>query len=306
MEFLYLLESLRTPWLDRIMLLLTELGGETAFLAVALVLFWCADKKKGYYLMAVGFMGTITSQFLKLCCRIPRPWVRDPEFTIVEAARADAGGYSFPSGHSQSSVGTFGSIAMTTEKKWLRGLCLAVCVLVPMTRMYLGVHTPADVLVGAGMSVFFLFALKPVVYRDNGKHIPALFLVMIALGAGFVAYTELYPFPADIDPHNLQSALKNSYTLMGALLGMTVVYFVDEKKLRFPTDGVWYAQILKVFLGLVLVLAVKEGLRAPLDALFAGHMMGRAVRYCLVVLFAGIVWPLSFPRFARMGKGAEK
>ena len=129
---------------------------------------------------------------------------------------------------------------------------------------------------------------------------------MIALGAGFVAYTELYPVPADIDPHNLQSALKNSYTLLGALLGMTVVYFVDEKKLRFPTEGVWYAQILKVFLGLVLVLAVKEGLRAPLDALFAGHMMGRAVRYCLVVLFAGIVWPLSFPRFARMGKGAEK
>ena len=49
--------------------------------------------------MTVGFFGTLVNQFLKLVCRVPRPWVRDPNFTIVEAARADATGYSFPSGH---------------------------------------------------------------------------------------------------------------------------------------------------------------------------------------------------------------
>lgn len=305
MEFLYFLEGLRTPWMDTIMSVLTHLGGETAFLVTALVLFWCADKRQGYYLMAVGFLGTLANQFLKLACRIPRPWVRDPQFTIVESARADAGGYSFPSGHSQTSVGTFGAIAMCNSRKWLRAACISVCVIIPFSRMYLGVHTPADVLVGSGMAIGFLLILKPVCYCREGKNIPILFLVMIVLGAAFVAYTELYPFPADIDPHNLQSAVKNSYTLMGALLGMVIVYYADEKKLRFPTDGVWYAQVLKVLGGLVLVLLVKEGAKAPLEALFAGHMVSRAVRYCLVVLCAGIVWPLTFPWFSRLGRRTE-
>lgn len=302
MELLYLLEELRTPWLNTIMSVITELGGETAFLAAALILFWCVNKRQGYYLIAVGFLGTITNQFLKLACRIPRPWVRDPEFTIVESARADASGYSFPSGHSQTSVGTFGAIAMRNRKKRLRVICIAICVLVPLSRMYLGVHTPADVLVGSGMALLFLFVLRPIVYGRDGKNIPILFAVMIALGAAFVAYTELYPFPSDIDTANLESAVKNSYTLMGALLGMAIVYYVDEKKLHFPTDGVWYAQVLKVLGGLILVLAIKAGLKVPLEALFGGHIVSRAIRYALVVLAAGIVWPLTFPWFARLGR----
>lgn len=306
MEFLYFLEELRTPFLDSVMAVVTELGGETAFLVAALILFWCADKRQGYYLMAVGFLGTLTNQFLKLCCRIPRPWVLDPEFTIVEAAREGASGYSFPSGHSTSSVGTFGSLAVCASAKWMRAVCIAVCVIVPFSRMYLGVHTPADVLVGSGLALGFIFLLRPVVFGKDGRNIPALFGVMIGLSVAFLAYTELYPFPADIDPHNLQSAVKNSYTLMGALLGMVVVYFVDEKKLRFSTEAIWYAQLLKIAGGLVLVLAVKSGLKAPLEALFAGHMVSRAIRYCLIVLAAGILWPMTFPWFSHLGRKDSK
>ena len=302
MEFLYLLEGIRNPVLDAVFSFITELGGETFFLGAALFLYWCVDKRNGYYLIAVGFLGTLANQFLKLTCRVPRPWVRDPNFTIVESAREGASGYSFPSGHSQSSVGTFGSIAMTTEKKWLRGLCIAVCVLVPFTRMYLGVHTPADVLVGSGMAVGFIFLLRPVVYAKDGKYIPALFAVMVALGLAFVAYTELFPFPADIDAHNLESAIKNSYTLIGALLGMIVAYYADQYWLHFPTDGSSTAQALKVVLGGFLVMAVKSELKAPLEALFGGHMVSRAVRYFLVVIVAGVIWPMTFRWFAGLGK----
>ena len=302
MEFLYFLESLRRPWLDSVMALVTGLGGETAFLAAALVLYWCVDKRQGIYLLAVGYIGTIANQFLKITFRIPRPWVRDPSFTIVESAREAATGYSFPSGHSQSGVGTFGSVAACARKKWVRGLCIGVCVLVPFSRMYLGVHTPADVLVGSGMAVAFVFLLKPIVFGSGGRNIPALFGVMILLGAAFLAFMELYPFPGDIDTHNLESAVKNSYTLLGALAGMVVAYWFDEKHLRFPTGAVWYAQLLKIAGGLVLVLAVKSGLKAPLDALFSGHMAARAIRYGLVAVAAGIVWPMTFPWFSRLGR----
>ena len=106
MELLYLLEKIRLPILDEIMLIITMLGEETAFLAIALIVFWCVDKKRGYLVMAVGFMGTIANQFLKLLCRVPRPWVLDENFTVVGDAKDAAGGYSFPSGHSQNAVGT--------------------------------------------------------------------------------------------------------------------------------------------------------------------------------------------------------
>ncbi len=304
MEFLYLLEGLRNPVLDAIMAAVTELGGEMAFLIVALVLFWCVDKRHGYYLMAVGFLGTISNQFLKITCRVPRPWVRDPNFTIVEAARADATGYSFPSGHSTSSVATYGALATMTQKPWLRKVCISLCVLIPFTRLYLGVHFPSDVLVGSGISLALIGLLRPVVYREDGKNLPALFAVMIALAAAFVGYMELFPFPADTDVHNLQSALKNSYTLLGALLGMTIVYYVDKKR-NFPIDGCWYVQVIKVLGGLVLALAVKEGLEAPLDALFGGHMIARAIRYFALVLVAGILWPMTFPRLKKLGRKDE-
>ena len=302
MGVLYLLEQIRVPFLDEVMLLITRLGEETAFLVLALIFFWCVDKKKGYFLMAVGFVGTVTSQFMKLLCRIPRPWVLDPEFTIVEQAREAATGYSFPSGHSQSAVGTFGSIAASMKQRWVKIVAIVFAVLVPFSRMYLGVHTPADVLVGSGISLVLVFALHPVIFKGGDKGMKILIAVMLAMAVGQLAFVELYPFPADTDVHNLESGIKNAYTLIGCLAGVAVVYFVDSKWLNFRTDGIWWAQILKVVGGLAVVLLVKEGMRAPLDGLFTGHMAARAVRYFLVVTVAGMVWPLSFGWFARLGK----
>ncbi len=301
MDFLYFLEELRIPWLDAVAAALTHLGGELVFLIAALIIFWCVDKRQGYYLLSVGFLGTLVNQFLKITCRVPRPWVRDPNFTIVESARAEATGYSFPSGHSTSSAGTFGVLATDARNLWVRLGAIALCVLIPLTRLYLGVHTPADVLVGSAISLFFIIVLRPVIYREDGDRLPKLLGVMLALAGAFVAYMELFPFPADVDPDNLHSALENSYTLLGALLGMIVVYRAD-RKLNFPTDGIWYAQVLKAALGLALALAVKEGLKDPLDAIFGGHMTARSIRYFLLVLAVGIAWPLTFPRFSKLGR----
>ena len=173
-----------------------------------------------------------------------------------------------------------------------------------MTRLYLGVHTPADVLVGSAIPLFFIVVLRPAIYSADGRHIPKLLTVMALLSAAFVLYMEYYPFPADVDADNLHSALKNSYTLMGALLGMIVVYQVDEKR-NFSTEAVWYAQLLKIVLGLALALGVKEGLKLPLDSLFSGHMIARAIRYMALVLFAGILWPMTFPLFQKLGRKDE-
>ena len=301
MEILYMLEKIRMPVLNEFMLLITQLGEETAFLVVALILFWCVSKRTGYYVLSVGFIGTLANQFMKLWFRVPRPWVLDSHFTILEQAREAASGYSFPSGHTQSAVGTFGSIACVTSKKWLRIAAVTIAVLVPFSRMYIGVHTPSDVLVAAGLAVALIFLLRPVIYSDNPKVMPVLLAGMLVLAACYMCFILFYPFPENIDPHNLQSGVKNAYTMLGALLGLIAVYIVDEKWLDFSTKAVWWAQILKVVGGLLVVLAVKSGLKEPLNAVF-GEQIGRSARYFLIVVVAGILWPLTFKWFSKLGK----
>ena len=302
MSVLYFLEKLRIPVLNELMLLVTRLGEETAFLVAAMILFWCVDKRKGYYLMSVGFLGIMANQFLKLACRIPRPWVLDENFTILEQAREAATGYSFPSGHSQTAVGTFGAIAATVKNRAVKWACIAVCVLVPLSRMYVGVHTPADVLVGSGMAVLLIFVLKKPVLSNSDNAMPKLIAVMLAVSLGLLAYVEFWPFPADVDAHNLESGVKNAYTMLGCLLGLALVYPMERKYVNFSTKAPWKGQILKILGGFALALVVKEGLRVPLDALFAGHMAGRAVRYFLVVVTGGLLWPMSFRFFEKIGE----
>lgn len=302
MEVLYFLEKLRVPGLNESMLAITRLGEETAFLVIALIVFWCVDKRRGYYVMAVGFFGTLASQFMKILCRVPRPWVLDENFTILEEAREAASGYSFPSGHTQTAVGTLGAFAVTERRRWLRAVCLALAVLVGISRMYVGVHTPQDVIVGALLSVVFLAALYPLMIKNEGKGIPAVIAVLTLLTAAYLCFMQLYTFPADTDPDNLESAVKNAYTLIGCMAGLLIVYPLEKRYVRFAEKAVWWAQLLKIIGGLGVVLLVKEGLRSPLEALFQGHLAARAVRYGLIVVVAGLLWPMSFRFFGRLGK----
>ena len=300
MELLYFFEKIRLPGLNEFMLAITTLGEETSFLVIALILFWCVDKYVGYYSLSVGFVGTIVNQFMKLWFRIPRPWVLDENFTILEEARAEATGYSFPSGHTQSAVGTFGCIAATAKKRWISIIAIVVAVLVAVSRMYVGVHTPLDVGVSVVLAVILIFALRPVIVKHHKKAMPYLLVGMILLALGYLCFVELYRFPADIDMYNYEHGLQNAYTFLGALTGLVIVYIVDEKWLNFPVKAVWWAQIVKVLIGLGLVLAVKSGTKGLLNMLL-GELPGRAVRYCLIVLVAGILWPLTFRWFAKLG-----
>ena len=304
MELLYILEGLRTPLGDAFFSLITHLGEETLFIVAGLLVFWCIDKWEGYYLLSVGLTGTVINQFLKLWFRVPRPWVKDPDFTIVESARAEATGYSFPSGHTQSAVGVFGSAARWHRQKAVRLVCVLLCVLVPLSRMYLGVHTPADVGVSILVALALIFGVYPVIRKGMGdpKAMRLLLAGMVALAAGYLAFVSLYPFPADVDVSNLSHGTKNAYTVLGCMLGVWATYEVDSRRTQFDTDAPLLGQICKLALGLGLLLAIKIGAKAPLQALFANDYLADGLRYFLMVVFAGCVWPRTFPLWKKVGR----
>lgn len=302
MELLYWLESIRTPIGDTFFSLITHFGEETLFIIAGLLFFWCIDKMEGYFLLSVGLSGTVINQFLKLWFRIPRPWVKDPNFTIVESARAEATGYSFPSGHTQSSVGIFGGLARWNKTLWLRGISIALCVLVPLSRLYLGVHTPLDVGVSIVIALALVFGLYPLIRnaQNSSKTMRLLLVSMTVLAIAYVLFIEFYPF-ADVDPTNFASGAKNAYTMLGCMLGVWVTYEVDSRYTNFETKAVWWAQLLKLLLGFALIMGIRAGLKTPLYTLTGGHYFADGIRYFIMVLFAGCIWPLSFRRFSLLG-----
>ena len=308
MSFLYFLEGLRNPVLDAVFSFITLFGEETLFMVIGMVFFWCVNKYKGYYLLCVGFLGTVLNQFLKILCRVPRPWVKDPDFTIVESAREAASGYSFPSGHTQTAVGLYGGIARVSKITALRVGMIVLAALVALSRMYLGVHTPADVLTSTAIATVMVLGMHPLFCKaeKSPRVMIAVLVSFVGLMIGYLCFVHLFPFPADVYAadavHNLESARKNGFTLFGCSIGLLLAYVVDLKWIRFDTKAVWWAQIIKTVGGILLVLATKELLRAPLDALFGGHLAARSVRYFLIVVVGGILWPMTFKFFAKLGK----
>ena len=313
MSFLYFLEGIRNPVLDFIFSIVTLCGEETVFMAIGLIVFWCFSKSQGYYLLCTGFVGTVINQFLKIVCRVPRPWVKDPNFTIVESAREAATGYSFPSGHTQTSVGLFGGIARANKQIWLRVVSIALCVLVPLSRMYLGVHTPADVLVSTAIALVLIFVGYPLFMKaiESPKMMYTILCSLTVIMAAYLTFIMCYQFPEEVyhvdNVHNLISARKNGFTLMGCALGFLFVYTVDLKWTKFDTKAVWWAQMIKIVGGLVLVVATKELLKLPLNAIMpaAEDTWARLIRYFMIAIVGGVLWPMTFKFFSKLGNKKE-
>ena len=300
MQFLHAIAQLRTPVLDSFFSIITELGGETAFMVIGLFVFWCIDKRKGHYLLMVALCGTVINQALKITFRIPRPWLLDPEFEIVEAARAEATGFSFPSGHTQNAVGIFGGISRFSNGiKW-KAFFLVIAFLIAFSRMYLGVHTPLDVAVSAVVGAVLVLALYHPMMRV--KSLTKLWLFTLIPTAAYLVYAILL-CRGETPGAEMLGAVKNGWCMLGAIAGCAGIAWLDENLVHFEVKAVWWAQVLKVVLGLALVVAVKSVLKAPLYALLGqGSGVADAIRYCAMVLVGGGIWPMSFPLFARLGK----
>lgn len=298
MQLLYWFEKIRNPFLDFIFSAITYLGDEIALMLIAIVLFWCVNKRSGYYMLVSGFFGIIVNQVLKLACKIPRPEKIDPNFTIVESAREAAEGYSFPSGHTQNAVTVFGSIFLLARKTWVKIVAVVIATLVGVSRMYLGVHTLWDVVAAAGCAIIILLVLEELFKNDEifAKAMPYISAALVLGSVGFFLYA--YVFTPDSTDPNVLSAKSNSLTLLGCSAGLLLVYPLDRYVIKFDTKSSWYGNVIKVVGGFVIVMLLRS-LKAPLSSILGEYE--RPVRYFLIIAFGGAGWPYMF-RYINMLK----
>ena len=143
-----------------------------------------------------------------------------------------------------------------------------------------------------------VLALYPLLEEigHRGEVLERIWLILLVPAALFLLYALRVRAGASGD------AVKTAWSMLGLVLGAIVSVFADRHYTRFETQAVWWAQILKVVLGLALTLAVRVALKAPLTAAFGANSVGDGIRYFAVVLMAGTLWPMTFGWFSLMGR----
>lgn len=301
MDLLRALAGMRTPVLTALMSGVTYLGHEMVFLVITMILAWCVDKKYGYRFLAIFMVGSLLQQALKAAFMIPRPWILDPSFEAVANAIPAASGYSFPSGHTLTACITLGGLAMFLKKKWAYLIAGLLTLIVAFSRMYLGVHTLLDVVVGLllGVLVLLVFGL---LFRGD-KERKALLNTILIVGTvccvALLVYLYLNPLPADpaYVPMALES-IDNACVLVGAAVGTLIGKLIDDTLVRFETKAPWWGQLLKVALGLCVALAVRAGLKAAFGG-DAEPSLLHGVRYLLMTVVCIGIYPIFFRVFRK-------
>jgi membrane-associated phospholipid phosphatase len=293
MELLKILEGVRTPFWDNFFLAVTKLGGETLFLVVILTILWCIDKKTGYYLVYAASIGLGLNRIINAVCMVDRPWIIDKRFTIVEGARGEAAGYSFPSGHTQNAVSLFGGLAVYWKSGIAKTVSVVIIILVGFSRLYLGVHTLYDVLasiiIGSVINIIVFYLYK---YSDNNEAISAMPAFIAIFISAALLITALLT-QGDNGTFNADN-IKMAYMAFGATTGVALAWFLDKKYIKYETGAHLGVQIFKCIAGIIVILLTRMLLKKPLDYIFSGHMVSHSFRYFCVAVMGGIIWPMSF------------
>jgi len=159
-RILHLVETLRTPELDQFMYALTYLGSVRVILTLAAVVVIIALLAGRYTDVVLLFLALAASELFVLATKtlVARP--RPP----LEDARIVQTGFSFPSGHAALAAAFYGTLAYLliralrwdTLKVIVGSVAALLVVAIGISRVYLGVHYPTDVLAGWTLGVFWL------------------------------------------------------------------------------------------------------------------------------------------------------
>ena len=292
MELLKIIESIRTPFLDTVIGLITRLGEETLGMLILCLILWCISKKTAYVIGIAFFLSSLTVQGMKICFRIERPWVLDPTFEPVEGAKEYATGYSFPSGHTQSAAALYGSLGAQLKPWLLKAVFFLICFLVAFSRMYLGVHTLLDVVVSLLISFLLIWITLKIFAGDTIviKREFAISLVMILYAIAVIVIAAILYSNGTITHSYVSDCLKAA----GACVGFAAGMFIERVYINYSvkTRNI-LMQVFKFAAGIVGVLAIQEGLKLIIGTGLVVDMF----RYFLLLAWVTVLFPMIIKRF---------
>ena len=282
--FLYILQSLRLSCgsiFDDFMLFITNTAGlMPCFLVLALV-YWCINKDLGSAILLNLSFGTNINYLIKNHFKIPRPWLRDPRIVPVSAAIDDAAGYSLPSAHVARAMATYGVIAADLSKRGKKkefsvqqviGFFLwTVVVLIMFSRMYLGVHTHTDVLVAFGLGLLWMLILRYALLLNKNE-------IILVAGLAVTIYSIYH--------YGLNSNV-------GILVGLLFGWYVEQRWIRFQTDGTPQEKMLRFIIGgsfLILLFT----LLPKFITVFTLARYANFVTHLIAGLYITVAFPLCF------------
>lgn len=252
MDFLLFLQNIQNPFLDFVFKIFTFFGEQYFIMLIFCWLAWFKDKEFAHKTGFAFCMGMGINQVLKLIFCIQRPWVLDNRIKPNQSVLEGATGYSFPSGHTQSGVTVFGSLAKWFKNNTLKIICIALAVLVGVSRLYFGVHTPADVITSFIIGAAVIFIAEGVLKLCE-KHDLAAFITTLFVSFLMVIFATQKSYPAY---HSMEYSY-DCVKIAGAIGGFIVGWFTDRRLVKYEVDKNAKHKVPKTLLGIILLLIIK-------------------------------------------------
>ena len=230
------LENIRNPFLDAFFAVFTALGEEMIIAAIIAVIYICFHKRTGEQALLAVMTASCVTAGIKGAVRRNRPYVAgvvdrvDIDNALVSTADLDAD-MSFPSGHATATSGFFGTLAARFRKPLVIILCALFTLLVMVSRVYLGVHYPTDVLtgllIGAGIAI-----LWQLIYWKAYKARLYIYLIfaLLTLPLLFIGRTATH------------SMFQVSAITLATALGL----LIEDRFIRFSDTKNWGCRILRL------------------------------------------------------------
>lgn len=283
MNLLLFFQSIRNPVFDVFAKTFTMLGEEYFVMMVFCVLMWCIDKKYSMKLALAFCFGMGINQILKISFCIQRPWVSDNRIVPSEYALDKATGYSFPSGHTQSGATLFGSLSYRfREKNVFLGICIVTALLIGTSRMYFGVHTPADVLTSFFIGIFVVLIVEKV-YPSMEKNDIFSSAALVVFSVCIVIFATLKKYPSYHTANDMYDCIK----IAGAISGYAIGWILERRTVKYVPFG----NTLNLFIKTVAGLTVLVLLKFFFEKFFVQTMFFMYVQNFFLILWAVYMYP---------------
>lgn len=288
-QILIFFSNISNSGLDQAAELITMLGEQYFFILIISFLYWNISKREGFKLASAFVYSTVINSILKIAIHSPRPFEK---LDYISGKRVEtATGYSFPSGHTQGSTTFFITFAQIIRRRWFTIIAIILLLLVGLSRVYLGVHWPVDVIGGLVLGVIISYIFCSIVdnYYDDTAKFRRIFYRIQA----FVILLTLVLFLVDMFYLKGSMKIEDFFKISGISSGVIYGFFTEEKYIDFsPMDAGWVRKIIRYIVGLSLTLVIMLGLKIILPE----HFISDFLRYALVGLWVTYLWPAAGTR----------